>query len=147
MFGIHSTFYREMSGENPKCPAKGVRLSGEAHTNFAYSAVWFDCWLWWNDFEPQDMTRFSPAERRLTRGTKWFSKSDGECWAAIVRSESTALSRTTVSSTVARDSKGGCKCNIILKTFKEYYDRARDTILVNKVTNLYTCSQPFNLEK
>ncbi len=48
-----------------------------------------------------------PAESRLTSGTKWPSRSAGECWLAIFRSESTALSRTTVSSTVARLSSGG----------------------------------------
>lgn len=44
----------------------------------------------------------------MTNGTKWFSRSACECCAAIRRSESTALSRTTVSSTVARLSRGGC---------------------------------------
>ena len=48
-----------------------------------------------------------PPESRLTRGTKWFSRSDVECSLAMFRSDSTALSRTTVSSTVARLSRGG----------------------------------------
>ena len=37
---------------------------------------------------------------------KWDSRSEAEWIAAIVRSDSTALSRTTVSSTVARPSRG-----------------------------------------
>ena len=50
----------------------------------------------------------SPDARRWTKGTKCASKSTGLCCPEIARSESTALSRTTVSSTVAKDSKGGC---------------------------------------
>jgi hypothetical protein len=48
----------------------------------------------------------SPVDRRLTKGTKCASKSATECWTEIARRESTALSRTTVSSTVANDSSG-----------------------------------------
>jgi len=50
----------------------------------------------------------SPDARRWTKGTKCASKSTGVCCPEIARNESTALSRTTVSSTVASDSKGGC---------------------------------------
>lgn len=53
----------------------------------------------------------SPDARRWTKGTKCASKSTGLCCPEIARSESTALSRTTVSSTVANDSKGGCNTN------------------------------------
>lgn len=49
----------------------------------------------------------SPDANRMTRLTKWFSRSVGECNTAIWRSDSTALSLTTVSSTVANDSNGG----------------------------------------
>lgn len=50
----------------------------------------------------------------MTRLTKWFSRSVGECNTAIWRNDSTALSLTTVSSTVANDSKGGYKLHLLL---------------------------------
>ena len=59
--------------------------------------------------------RHWPPARRLTRGTKWFSRSDWLCWAAMFLSDSTALSRTTVSSTVAKLSNGGWKGKKILQ--------------------------------
>ena len=43
-------------------------------------------------------------------GMKCFSMSWGECASATALSDSTALSLTTVSSTVARLSSGGCVC-------------------------------------
>ena len=53
----------------------------------------------------------SPTANLLTRGTKCVSKSSLLCSSQILRRESTALSLTTVSSTVANDSRGGCKTN------------------------------------
>lgn len=53
----------------------------------------------------------SPDARRWTKGTKCASKSPGLCCPEIARKESTALSRTTVSSTVASDSRGGSNKN------------------------------------
>ena len=50
-----------------------------------------------------------PWANRLTRGTKLLSKSSAEWSAHIFRRDSTALSRTTVSSTVAKLSRGGNK--------------------------------------
>lgn len=49
----------------------------------------------------------SPPANLCTNGTKYCSRACGVCWAATARREATALSRTTVSSTAARDSKGG----------------------------------------
>lgn len=54
----------------------------------------------------------SPLASRFTRGSKWTSRSTGECSWEIFRRDSTALSLTTVSSTVARLSRGGCRSKI-----------------------------------
>lgn len=51
----------------------------------------------------------SPAANRCTNGTKCVSKSCGLCCCANARNESTAFSRTTVSSTVDRLSNGGSR--------------------------------------
>lgn len=51
----------------------------------------------------------SPPARRCTSGTKCCSKACGVWCAATARSDATALSRTTVSSTVAKDSSGGSR--------------------------------------
>ena len=50
------------------------------------------------DAEVRDVNQ-SPCAKRLTVGTKYVSKSVVECCGARVRSDSTALSRTIVSST------------------------------------------------
>jgi len=50
----------------------------------------------------------SPPARRFTRGTKYCSRSWGEWRGAICLRDSTALSLTTVSSTVAKLSRGTC---------------------------------------
>ena len=49
----------------------------------------------------------SPPASLLTRGTKYCSKWGTECSWQMFLKDSTALSLTTVSSTVARDSRGG----------------------------------------
>ena len=59
------------------------------------------------DLNASVLWKYIPPASLLSSGTKWFSRSLGECCAAIFLSESTALSLTTVSSTVARLSSGG----------------------------------------
>jgi len=49
----------------------------------------------------------SPDANLLRSGIKYVSRSAALCCSEIRRSDSTALSRTTVSSTVASDSRGG----------------------------------------
>lgn len=52
---------------------------------------------------------YVPEANLCNSGTKCASKSWGLCCCATARNDSTALSLTTVSSTVAKDSKGGNK--------------------------------------
>ena len=54
----------------------------------------------------------SPVAKRFTMGTKWVSRSLGECSSESFLRLSTALSLTTVSSTVAKLSRGGYRSKI-----------------------------------
>ena len=69
--------------------------------------VWRLKWVWYKLWVHPRALQHLPHARRLTIGTKFSSRSSVEWCSATERSDSTALSLTTVSSTVARLSRGG----------------------------------------
>jgi len=74
-----------------------------------------------------------PDASRLTMGTKCSSSNELECFSEISRKDSTALSRTTVSSTVARFSRGGLiilydEALFMKKLHNEYVDWYQETV-------------------